>query len=257
MCRLSREEVTRRLGMVGRIDELHSISMWLADAYNPREQLAMVPKGLMEDDRALVREVRPKPSQEFHPLRMLFSDQRQRAIVEWSFIHGMTAFASYIQDKRELAQMIPRNELKKKAIQTMLRGVHFLKQLGQRGVYIKEMNVQRACYERMVILYGPGISSKKYNRAVRSYNPVTLLELAQAIEGAWGRPLWHDKKMLEWKIRNEDRWDAVLPTNERQPERIAWKAENPMLKKWPVDEASNNDSNAMKVEGEARTGRRM
>lgn len=217
------KEVTRRLGMVGRLDELHSLSMWLVEMYDPR-RLPIAASNLAKRDLVQADEPRLKPSNEFHPFRMLFPDQRQKAIVEWSFIHGMTPVASSIRDKPELAQMIPRDVFKDEAIKRILGGVNYLKKLAQRGVYIKEINVREACYERLVILYGPGASNRVYNRAVRPYNPVALPELVHAIEQAWGRELWPDKRELACKIHNENSWEAVLPANEKQPAQIAWKA---------------------------------
>lgn len=217
------KEVTRRLGMVGRLDELHSLSTWLVEMYDPR-RLSIAASNLAKRDLVQANEPRLKPSNEFHPFRMLFPDQRQKAIVEWSFIHGITPVASSIRDKPELAQMIPRGIFKDEAIKRMLGGVNFLKELAQRGVYIKEINVRKACYERLVILYGPGASNKVYNRAVRPYNPVALPELVQAIEQAWGMELWPDKRELAWKIHNENSYEAALPANEKQPAQIAWKS---------------------------------
>ena len=221
------KEVTRRLGMVGRLDELHSLSMWLVEMYDPRS-VSIAASDPAKRDLVQAKEPRLRPSNEFHPLRMLFPDQRQKAIVEWSFIHGMTPVASSIRDKPELAQMILRDVFKDEAIKRMLGGVNFLKKLAQRGVYIKEVNVRKACYERLVILYGPGASNRIYNRAVRPYNPVALAELVYAIEQAWGRELWPDKKELAWKIHNENSWEAALPANEKRPTQIAWES-NPRL----------------------------
>lgn len=221
------KEVTRRLGMVGRLDDLHSLSMWLVEMYDPR-RVSITASNLTRRGHVHASKSHLKSSNEFHPFRMLFPDQRQKAIIEWSFIHGMTPVASSIRDKPELAQMIPRDVFKDEAIKRMLGGVNFLKDLAQRGVYIKEINVRKACYERLVILYGPGASNRVYNRAVRPYNPVALPGLVRAIEQAWGRELWPDKKELAWKIHNENSWEATLPANERDPPRISWKS-NPRL----------------------------
>ena len=212
-------EVTRRLGMVGRLDDLYSVSVGLANAYNPQK--------LDNDKASLSQNGLPSTvdqldsSHDFHPLRILFPDVRQRAIIEWSFIHGMDAFASSIRDNLETAQMTPTAQLKNRAIKSTTRGVRFLKQLAQRGVYIKESNVKRAVYERLVIMYGPGVSSKVYNRAMRPYIPLTLPEVVRAVEKAWGGQIWADIEKLELDIKNERDWSVMLPRQEKLQPRIA------------------------------------
>lgn len=218
-------EVTRRLGMVGRLDELYSISAWLADAYNPQKTTDTT--GFANGATGAVDTL--DSSHDFHPLRILFPDVRQRSIIEWSFIHGMGAFSSSIRDNLSTAQMVPQQQLKAKAIKRMMRGVYFLKQLAKRGVYIKESNVRRAVYERMVILYGRGVSSKVYNRAVKPYNPVKLPELVRAVEHAWGKQFWPDIAKLELQIQNERDWDVMLAQKEKVPPQITWNDDIPRL----------------------------
>ncbi len=206
------KEATRRLGMVGRIDDLHSISMWLAKEYSPlrnsKNKRAAVPSIIGANDVC--------HSDDLHPFNILFGDIRQRSIIEWSFIHGLASYSAGIRDNSELARMVPAEELKDVAAKKMVRGVRFLRRLQKRGVFVKETNVRRACYERLVILYGPGISSRRYNRVVRPYNPLRLEDLVAAIEEAWGGKLWDDKKELELRIAREDRWDAVLSSTEKE-----------------------------------------
>lgn len=194
-------EVTRRLGMVGRITDLHSLSLWLADRYNPSTRARQA--SVLTLARKLDSNVSLSPSHPLHPLRILFPDVRQRAIVEWSFIHGMVSYASWARDNAEMARMSTAEERRAHVLEKITRGIRFLKQLAQHGVYVKEANVRHAVYVRLVILYGPGNSNKPYNRAVRPYNPLSLEEMVRGADEAWGWPLWPNILSLKGMIMEE------------------------------------------------------
>lgn len=202
-------EVTRRLGMVGRITDLHSLSLWLADRYNhSMDGQTSVLK--LNSKFASVRS-QLSHSHPLHPLRLLFPDVRQRSIVEWSFIHGMMSHSTFVKENLELVDMTTPQDRNAQVLEKVTRGIYFLKELERHGVFINEANVRRAVYIRLVILYGPGHSNRVYNRAVRPYNPLSLAEMVRGVEDAWGRPLWPSVQSLQDRIRKERMGVAVLP----------------------------------------------
>lgn len=192
------QEVTRRLGMMGRINDLHSLYLWLVDRYGPDTNGHT--RMLSISSKLLAQRPQLSTMHPLHPLRLLFPDVRQRSIVEWGFIRGLMSYAASVDVNPGLITMTTPEQHKAQALKQMTQGIRFLRELQKRGVYIKESSVRRAVYVRLVILYGPGKSSRLHNRAVRSYNPLTFNEAVRGVEEVWGNPLWRSIESLKGMI---------------------------------------------------------
>ncbi|KFY64352.1 hypothetical protein V497_01767 [Pseudogymnoascus sp. VKM F-4516 (FW-969)] len=207
-------EVTRRLGMLGRTNELHSLCLWLVDQYGPDNNGNT---RILGTSSTLVAH-RPQLStgHPLHPLRLLFSDVRQRSIVEWGFIWGLMSYASSVDSSSGLIKASTAEEQKRLALEQMTQGIRFLKDLQKRGVYIKESSVRRAVRVRLVILYGRKESVQQHNRKWRAYNPLTLEELLAGAEEAWGNPLFPSVEAVRLMIENGGK-QAKPPSRPREP----------------------------------------
>ena len=193
-------EVTRRLGMLGRINDLHGLSLWLVDQYGPDKNGHT--RILGTSSTLLSRQPQLSTGHPLHPLRLLFSDVRQRSIVEWGFIWGLMSYAASVDSSSGLIAATTAEEQKNLALEQMTQGIRFLKELQKRGVYVKESSVRRAVRVRLVILYGRKESVQQHNRKWRSYNPLTLEEVVKGAEVAWGNPLFPSIEAVRLIIEN-------------------------------------------------------
>ncbi|KFZ00406.1 hypothetical protein V498_00125 [Pseudogymnoascus sp. VKM F-4517 (FW-2822)] len=192
-------EVTRRLGMLGRINDLHGLSLWLVDQYGPDNNGRT--RILGNSSTLLARQPQLSTGHPLHPLRLLFSDVRQRSIVEWGFIWGLMSYATSVDSSPGIIAATA-EEQKNLALEQMTQGIRFLKDLQKRGVYIKESSVRRAVRVRLVILYGRKESVQQHNRKWRSYNPLSLEEVVKGAEVAWGNPLFPSVEAVRLMIDN-------------------------------------------------------
>lgn len=176
-------EIFRRLGMLGRFDELERLSIFLASWYYQAEDLTK--EALSEYRRENRQEMAPAQvptSHPLHPLRILFPVPLQKAIVEWGFIHGLTSWPA---DEAILSLTGKNTQLTR---YPFTRGILLLKELGQRGVNINSAAIRSAIFNRLMIYYGPGRSNRRYNRIARARNRLTLEEMANQIDIALGSP---------------------------------------------------------------------
>lgn len=208
-------EVTRRLGMLGRTSDLHSLCLWLVDQYGPDKNGHT--RILGSDSTLLARRPQLSTGHPLHPLRLLFSDVRQRSIVEWGFIWGLMSYATSVDSRPGVIAAATTAEGQKNlALEQMTQGIRFLKDLQKRGVYIKESSVRRALRVRLVILYGRKESVQQHNRKWRSYNPLSLQEVVKGAEVAWGNPLFPSVEAVRLMIENGGK-QARPPSRARGP----------------------------------------
>lgn len=207
-------EVTRRLGMLGRMNDLHGLSLWLVDQYGPDNNGHTRILGTSLTLSA--RQPQLSTGHPLHPLRLLFSDVRQRSIVEWGFIWGLMSYATSVDSSPGLIAVTTAEEQKNLALKQMTQGIRFLKELQKRGVYIKESSVRRAVRVRLVILYGRKESVQQHNRKWRSYNPLSLEEVVKGAEAAWGNPLFPSVEAVRLMIENGGK-QAKPPPRARGP----------------------------------------
>jgi hypothetical protein len=187
-------EIIRRLGMLGRFDDLEKLCLWLAAWYNPNSALRS--QSVKDFSQVLpIHSSRLAPAQiptshRFHPLRILFSNSLQRAIVEWGFTH------------EPLRQPFPSNlvlgnssvvdSLAEQSAYHYTRGVRLLRQLQNQGVYIDVVQIRRALRNRFAILYNPGESRVARNEHLRQQNVSTRKDMVIRLNNAWGADIWLD-----------------------------------------------------------------
>jgi hypothetical protein len=171
-------EIIKRLGMAGRWRELQDLCVFLASWYGPAN--ANIPLGTIGRERFHRYRVpaQVKASHPLHHLRILFPVTLLRAIVEWGFIHALRAPNNAIASQ---------GIIKDKPSPLVTSGIDLLKRLAEYGVHINMNSVNRAIFNRLVIYYGPGRSSKRYNRRARENNVLSLEEMAAQIDEALGK----------------------------------------------------------------------
>ncbi|ESZ89816.1 hypothetical protein SBOR_9794 [Sclerotinia borealis F-4128] len=167
-------EIIRRLGMLGREKDLHSLCMFLASWYGSKNHdLLPGANYLRIRDRTQVPDDLIPTWHHQHPLRCLFPPSLQRAIVEWGF---QRALVSPTPSVLGLARV------NKKITYNITNGIVLLRELYQMGVEIQPDTIRRAIVDRLVILYGPGRSTVKANRQARILNPLSLEEILAEID---------------------------------------------------------------------------
>ncbi|KFY26270.1 hypothetical protein V491_01381 [Pseudogymnoascus sp. VKM F-3775] len=206
-------EVTRRLGMLGRTSDFHGLCLWLVGQYGPDNNGHT--RILSPSSAPLLNRPQLSTGHPLHPLRLLFSDVRQRSIVEWGFIWGLMSYASSVDSSPGLIATTTTEEQKILALEQMTQGIRFLKELQKRGVYIKESSVRRAVRVRLVILYGHKESVQQHNRKWRSYNPLSLEEVVKGAEVAWGKQLFPSVEAVRLMIENGGK--QAKPSKAREP----------------------------------------
>lgn len=206
-------EVTRRLGMLGRTSDFHGLCLWLVGQYGPDNNGHT--RILSPSSAPLLNRPQLSTGHPLHPLRLLFSDVRQRSIVEWGFIWGLMSYASSVDSSPGLIATTTTEEQKILALEQMTQGIRFLKELQKRGVYIKESSVRRAVRVRLVILYGHKESVQQHNRKWRSYNPLSLEEIVKGAEVAWGKQLFPSVEAVRLMIENGGK--QAKPSKAREP----------------------------------------
>jgi len=174
-------EIIRRLGTLGRFDDLQNLCRFLASWYGPLgSSFAYRPPRF------------PVPSQvptshSLHPLKMLFNVSLQKAIVEWGFIHNLKCRPIHLDSIRSTPAA--RNQ---STIPDITSGVVLLKQLSEYGVHINGMSVRSALFNRLIIYYGPGRSSRRCNRYGKARLQGKIDLVAKKIDDALGETYFTD-----------------------------------------------------------------
>jgi hypothetical protein len=187
-------EIIRRLGMLGRFDDLEKLCFWLAAWYNPQSTLhsrsvkASSPVPASQDRYLAPAQV--PTSHKFHPLRMLFSNSLQRAIVEWAFKHEPLRQPS--QSTGTLDKSVTVDNLPGQSSCHYIRGVKLLRQLQDEGVYIDVAQIRRALRTRFAILYNPGQSRVVRNEILRQQNIYLQEDMVAHLNRIWGADIWLD-----------------------------------------------------------------
>lgn len=190
-------EVLRRYGMAGRLDEFEKLALWLASWYSDREargrQVNRTYRRHHDKLNLAIRMLESLPTRhDRHPLRVIFPPQAQEGIIAWGF------------RQCALPQGTPPHEHNKHAMSTYLEiwttgwkwGLKLLLQLKQSGVHIQDATVASACRDRLLILFGDGISNRLVNRRIRANNPLTIEQMILGMEEVWGPTLFDCNKTL-------------------------------------------------------------
>lgn len=141
--------------MMGNFAVLERLILQIADWYGRdgiQNVLANVPSELSTNNPA-------------HPLRQLFSDSFQMAVVEWAFIH-------YLSLNRFGGRKAPSD---------MLTGIKILNKLAAKGVFVNQAAIRKGVLNRLVIYYGKGESNKPRNREAKARLNVSLEDLTTLV----------------------------------------------------------------------------
>jgi pentatricopeptide repeat protein len=166
-------EILRRLGMIGRFEDLGKLSCFLASCYGP----------LGSSSRYRPRQFRlltqVPTSHYLHPLKMLFNPALQKAIVEWGFIHSLKRGPMHLDSAWRSVTLCNK-------LPDITSGVVLLKQLSQYGVHIDATCVRSALFNRLITYYGPGRSNRRYNRYGKAVLEGKMDLVARQIDDALG-----------------------------------------------------------------------
>ena len=168
-------EIIKRLGMVGRFGDLENLCIYLASWYGPANQHTYIDPKIRERAHRYRVPAQVRTSHPLHPLRILFPDLVQKAIVEWGFMHALRNPPQAFGSTSLVNQPPP-----------VTGGIALLKRLNRYGVYIHLPAVRKAVFNRLVTYYGPGNSNRLHNRREKENNVLLLEEMAKQIDGALG-----------------------------------------------------------------------
>jgi hypothetical protein len=206
-------EIIRRLGMLGRFDDLEKLCLWLAAWYNPDSTLRLQSvenlSPVLSNNSSLLAPAQVPTSHSLHPLRILFSNALQRAIVEWGFKHEplRQPFQSIIV--LEESNIV--DNLAERSAYHYTRGVKLLRQLQYEGVYVDVAQIRRALRNRFAILYNPGESRVVRNGRLRQQNVSTREDMVVQLNNAWGADIWLWKRFSNGRRRFSNRRRNVIP----------------------------------------------
>jgi hypothetical protein len=197
-------ELVIRLGMTGKLSEAQSLWLYLADWYNLESTTksrvsSSTTTGNSLDRLGHLDQINLPNYDPVHPLRMLFNDNTISAIIAWGYMHTFVYRPSIARPFRVRLNMETESG---DLVHKCHRGLIFVRKLSKLGIFIPPGVVQRALYVRLEVLYGPGLSSKPYNRRNRTSNPLSLREMVTQMHKAWGEPIFHDFEKLEKRISN-------------------------------------------------------
>jgi hypothetical protein len=147
-------EILCRLGMLGRLRELENLCSFLASWYTPMNNSTSVNRKVIQHRLLTQLSV----SHPLHPLKIIFSTSFQKVLIEWGFIHALNVNPNNVTRGQH------------RTSQTALDvtfGLRLLQKLFAKGVHIDMRAVRKAIMHRLVVYYGPGLSSRKYNQRAR------------------------------------------------------------------------------------------
>ncbi|KAI9823036.1 MAG: hypothetical protein M1832_002690 [Thelocarpon impressellum] len=183
------KEIFLRLGQTGRLDELERLAIWLAAFYSP--QTAEAAYARFSPHRTLPRTRLPSatpsvpktlsPSHPSHPLRQLFPANFHRAVIAWGFLSppaslSTTTTLTSPSHPSPLTTTSP----------PWTRGLRLLATLRSYGVAIRTPVLRKAFQQRLLVLFGPGTSSRPANRLARARNAVPMHVMVADARDMWG-----------------------------------------------------------------------
>jgi hypothetical protein len=205
-------EIFRRLGMHGKLDELESVCLWLAQWFNPQlsSQQTQTPIASLLGPGNVASTPKSVPtSNPRHPLKIIFNDRFQRAVVEWGFLNAWRPRIKRPGSKYAITPADSRNLL-----HPCTRGIQFLRQLQGLNVDISSSEVRKAVSVRIAALYGVGFSARTQNRKLRELNDLSLPEMVQQVNRAWGEKLFNDVAQVQNVIQKAE---IKQSESEKQP----------------------------------------
>lgn len=219
-------EILRRYGMAGRLDELEKLAVWLASWYSdPIARARQMSRTRycphQGKQYVAVQQLECLPTTHMkHPLRVIFTPQAQEAIVAWGFRRFTNQETPHESNDNAMPTYVESSTAR------WAWGLKLLVQLKQRGVRIETATIGAACRNRLVILFGDGVSARLVNRRIRANNPFTIEQIILGMEEIWGPTLFDSNKTLPppgTHLRLQMIKDSILgappPQLLRRPER--------------------------------------
>jgi hypothetical protein len=134
----------------------------------------------------------------------------QNALVEWGFIYAKQ------ETTREATRMGLRT-LSNCTIPDVASGIRLVKELNQVGVHIDGSIIQKAILNRLITYYGPGRSSRPYNRVRKELLAGKMDEVISVVDQTLGgdffsssrlnlRSLLHRRALVRIKRATKIRW---------------------------------------------------
>ncbi|KAF2792973.1 hypothetical protein K505DRAFT_325781 [Melanomma pulvis-pyrius CBS 109.77] len=236
---LAWREIIRRYGMLGRFRELRRLIFWLFSWYAPRNGtiFANLPKPpFLDSATEKLRAAFPhwqhhsnivpwlSTGNAFHPIRQLFPNPFQQALVVWGFRAGLLPNGSLEQSmlsdvaskKHYRHKFLKRGDIKRLHWSI---GLQTLVQLRNLGVHVHRHTVIKALQMQFVILFGRGRSLRKENRAMEDNNSISYGEYVREVNRIWGSPLFQEPKLFGQSRMHGSMWHPRL---QRRVNRRKW-----------------------------------
>lgn len=177
-------EIVRRFGMMRPNNELRDLCIFLASRYGPTNKSFLAHAGTrLADLHRVPSQVDPRHP--LHPLKILFPVTLQKSIVTWGFIHALKKVGEKeptVMGRRVIKRLHFENNINRQ----VTAGISLLKELHQLGVHIDQKAIKKAIFDRLIVYYSPGLSSRPYNRRARLYVPEFGV-IVRMIDDAMGR----------------------------------------------------------------------
>ncbi|KAJ4290515.1 hypothetical protein N0V90_010732 [Kalmusia sp. IMI 367209] len=202
-------EILRRYGMTGRVRELRRLVHWLFCWYAPRGSTLLTnirkPKFLLPITEML-RTSNPTRTPDWnpltsmsqtnrhHPLRQLFPNSFQQALIVWGFRAGLLPEAPTEQSifsgpaaKKHFRRRLIRNGTL--APKDWSIGLRTLLELRHLNLLVTTNTVVKALQMVFLNLFGRKRPSTRDNRRMKAANTITYPEYVRTVNALWGRPL--------------------------------------------------------------------
>ncbi|KAN0075838.1 hypothetical protein V8E54_007108 [Elaphomyces granulatus] len=213
-------EVLKRLGMTNRWDELRKLCHWLSYQYSaankyPISTLDSEKRGQAINMLAHKQSVLPR----------VFSRQMQMAIVAWGFkLRPQTCMTTeYRPFAVEGESLVP-----------WVRGLVLLRELQERGIWIWNSLVRRACRQRLRVLFGrPRYSVRRWNKLLRRENTYSAQKVIGDLIKVWGPSLFdgQEERDLEGLVN----LPSTKMSSRRTRRNVMWLAQFPnRVIKFPI-----------------------
>ncbi|CUS11997.1 unnamed protein product [Tuber aestivum] len=205
-------EIFKRLGMKRRLSDLETLVLGLVEWYHPaRSSLTRQRFSTFNFDlpEALTLRSGPHSASEIpplspqNPLRLLFPQQFIHAIIQWGFL----TFRPYSPALHKSIPPPPPPEVRQlprkfsefaPCVATFTWGVALARELKALGVLVDTRSVLRAVRTRFNVLYNAPeangrpivLSGRMINHMAVALNHLSLAEMVEITERAWGGGLW-------------------------------------------------------------------
>lgn len=182
-------EVFRRLGMRGELAEFEKLALWLARWYSDamfrasQGRFSVKPEELKKGGIvSLLEDLEMHDPQ--HPFQVIFNPTFIRAVIAWGFQHSSRSMENLQMSPKEWDESITSFEAQ------WMWGLRLLLNLRKYGVLIAQVHVAKACMQRLIVVFGPGLSRRLINRDYQSRRAGTIEGYIVGMERLWGERLF-------------------------------------------------------------------